>query len=165
MSKWFRENAPISARQLTDEFQRLKRGSVTRRHFLGVTGLGLAAAVLARQPGLFNSAAYAQEDLGTSMSLATWPNYHDPATFEAFTAKTGVAMKFEFVPWPNFADRMLNENRAAINSFANDGLGQLGPTLGELRGLIRDLRRISDRLDASPSRFLLGRDAPKEFEP
>ena len=63
------------------------------------------------------------------------------------------------------ADRMLNENRAAINSFANDGLGQLGPTLGELRGLIRDLRRISDRLDASPSRFLLGRDAPKEFEP
>ena len=63
------------------------------------------------------------------------------------------------------ADRILNENRAAINSFANDGLSQLGPTLGELRGLIRDLRRISDRLDASPSRFLLGRDAPKEFEP
>jgi multiple sugar transport system substrate-binding protein len=26
-----------------------------------------------------------------------------------FTAKTGIAMKFEFVPWPNFADRMLNE--------------------------------------------------------
>ncbi len=63
------------------------------------------------------------------------------------------------------ADRILNENRAAISSFANDGLSQLGPTLGELRGLIRDLRRISDRLDASPSRFLLGRDAPKEFEP
>ena len=26
-----------------------------------------------------------------------------------FTAKSGVDMKFEFVPWPNFADRMLNE--------------------------------------------------------
>ena len=26
-----------------------------------------------------------------------------------FTAKTSVAMKFEFVPWPNFADRFLNE--------------------------------------------------------
>lgn len=26
-----------------------------------------------------------------------------------FTAKTGIAMRFEFVPWPNFADRMLNE--------------------------------------------------------
>ncbi|WP_242109681.1 MlaD family protein [Luteimonas aquatica] len=63
------------------------------------------------------------------------------------------------------ADKILNENRAAISSFANDGLSQLGPTLGELRSLIRDLRRISDRLDASPARYLLGRDAPKEFEP
>jgi multiple sugar transport system substrate-binding protein len=26
-----------------------------------------------------------------------------------FTAKTGTNMRFEFVPWPNFADRMLNE--------------------------------------------------------
>src|SRR5690606_9731060 len=61
------------------------------------------------------------------------------------------------------ADTILNENRSAINSFANDGLSQLGPTLGELRSLIRDLRRISDRLDANPARYLLGRDAPKEF--
>ena len=63
------------------------------------------------------------------------------------------------------ADTILNENRAAISSFANDGLSQLGPTLGELRSLVRDLRRISDRLDANPARYLLGRDAPKEFEP
>src|SRR5689334_23407817 len=26
-----------------------------------------------------------------------------------FTAKTGIDVGFEFVPWPNFADRMLNE--------------------------------------------------------
>ncbi|WP_422367176.1 ABC transporter substrate-binding protein [Pelagibius sp.] len=26
-----------------------------------------------------------------------------------FTAQSGIDMKFEFVPWPNFADRMLNE--------------------------------------------------------
>ena len=63
------------------------------------------------------------------------------------------------------ADAILNENRAAINSFANDGLSQLGPTLGELRGLVRDLRRISDRLDNNPVRYLLGRDTPTEFEP
>jgi phospholipid/cholesterol/gamma-HCH transport system substrate-binding protein len=63
------------------------------------------------------------------------------------------------------ADGILSENRAAINSFANDGLAQLGPTLTELRGLIRDLRQISDRLEGNPSRFLLGRDAPKEYEP
>ena len=63
------------------------------------------------------------------------------------------------------ANGLVNENRAAINSFANDGLAQLGPTLGELRALVRDLRRISDRLDNNPAGYLLGRDAPKEFEP
>ena len=63
------------------------------------------------------------------------------------------------------ADQILGENRAAIHSFANDGLSQLGPTLGELRSLVRDLRRLSDRLDRNPARFILGRDAPKEFEP
>ena len=63
------------------------------------------------------------------------------------------------------ADGIINDNRAAISSFANDGLSQLGPTLGELRALVRDLRRVSDRLDSNPTRYLLGRDAPKEFEP
>ena len=63
------------------------------------------------------------------------------------------------------ANGILTENRAAISSFANDGLAQLGPTLAELRTLVRDLRRISDRLDSNPTRYLLGRDAPKEFEP
>jgi phospholipid/cholesterol/gamma-HCH transport system substrate-binding protein len=62
-------------------------------------------------------------------------------------------------------DGIVNENRAAVSSFANDGLAQLGPTLAELRGLLRDLRRISDRLDGSPTQYLLGRDSPKEFEP
>lgn len=63
------------------------------------------------------------------------------------------------------ANGIITENRAAISSFANDGLAQLGPTLSELRTLVRDLRRISDRLDSNPARYLLGRDAPKEFEP
>lgn len=63
------------------------------------------------------------------------------------------------------ADGLVNDNRAAITSFANDGLGQLGPTLAELRLLVRDLRGISDRFESSPARYLLGRDAPKEFEP
>jgi phospholipid/cholesterol/gamma-HCH transport system substrate-binding protein len=63
------------------------------------------------------------------------------------------------------ANGIINENRSAISSFSNDGLAQLGPTLGELRSLIRDLRRVSDRLEGNPTRYLLGRDAPKEFEP
>ena len=55
--------------------------------------------------------------------------------------------------------------RARSASFANDGLAQVGPTLAELRALVRDLRRVSDRLDGNPAGYLLGRDAPKEFEP
>ena len=66
---------------------------------------------------------------------------------------------------PVGADGIVNENRAAINSFANDGLAQVGPTLSELRVLIRDLRRLTDRLEGSPARYILGRDAAKEFEP
>lgn len=81
----------ITPQRFTDEFMRLKRGSVTRRHFLGVTGLGLAVAVLGGRAGFLGSPASAR-DLGSRMSLATWPNYHDPATFEAFTRATGVAV-------------------------------------------------------------------------
>ncbi len=82
----------MTPRQFADELLRYKKGSVSRRHFLGVTGLGLATAVLGRELGFGFTPAHA-EDLGTQMSLATWPNYHDPATFEAFTAKTGVAVE------------------------------------------------------------------------
>lgn len=93
MTKDYRENLPISAEGFMDQFMRLKRGSISRRHFLGVTGLGLATAVMARFPGAQSGAAYAAEDLGTQMSIATWPNYHDPATFENFKAATGVAVE------------------------------------------------------------------------
>ena len=89
MTKSYKDNASISAQKFAEELMRYKRGSVSRRHFLGVTGLGLASSVLARNLGLLGSSASAA-DLGTSMSLATWPNYHDPATFENFTAATGV---------------------------------------------------------------------------
>ncbi len=63
------------------------------------------------------------------------------------------------------ANAMISENRPALQSFANDGLSQLGPTLADLRSLIRDLRRVTDRLDGGPASYILGRDAPKEFEP
>lgn len=63
------------------------------------------------------------------------------------------------------ADALIAENRPAVKSFANDGLAQLAPTLAELRRLIRDLRNLSDRIEDKPARYLLGRDAPKEFEP
>ena len=63
------------------------------------------------------------------------------------------------------AQTIVTENRGAIRAFTHDGLGQLGPTLTELRALVRDLRRISDRLEGGAAGYLLGHDAPKEFEP
>src|SRR5258706_8048339 len=67
----------------------------------------LFAAVLWTALGLAGTAAQAKT---ITLCWAAW----DPANAlvelsKDFTAKTGIAMKFEFVPWPNFADRMLNE--------------------------------------------------------
>lgn len=69
----------------------------------------VAAAALTLGLSLGTSLAQAQ-DKTLSLCWAAW----DPANAlielsKDFTAKTGINMKFEFVPWPNFADRMLNE--------------------------------------------------------
>jgi phospholipid/cholesterol/gamma-HCH transport system substrate-binding protein len=63
------------------------------------------------------------------------------------------------------ADKLLSENRGAINNFTQDGLSQLGPTMEELRALVRDLRKISSRFEDNPAGYVLGRQKPKEFEP
>lgn len=63
------------------------------------------------------------------------------------------------------ADAIIAENRGAIRGFTRDGLGEVGPTLEELRALVRDLRRISSRLDENPAGYVLGRQNPKEFKP
>ncbi len=63
------------------------------------------------------------------------------------------------------ADKLIGENRSAISSFTQDGLSQLGPTMEELRALVRDLRKISARFEDNPAGYVLGRQKPKEFEP
>lgn len=63
------------------------------------------------------------------------------------------------------ADALIAENRAPLNSFSRDGLQQLGPTLSELRSLIRDVRQVANGLDRNPAGYLLGRQQPKEFTP
>lgn len=84
----------ISRQKFMEELRRYQKGSVTRRHFLGVTGLGTATAVLgAAMPGLLPRAALAQSGIGDRVALATWPNYHDVANFDAFTAETGAAVQ------------------------------------------------------------------------
>jgi spermidine/putrescine transport system substrate-binding protein len=83
----------ISRQKFMEELRRYQKGSVTRRHFLGVTGLGTASAVLgAAMPGFLPGRAMAQS-IGDRAILATWPNYHDPANFDTFTAETGAAVQ------------------------------------------------------------------------
>ena len=71
-----------------------------------VRALGVTAAVVASCLG--NQAVAQTKQL--TLCWAAW----DPANAlvelsKDFTAKTGIQMKYEFVPWPNFAQRMLNE--------------------------------------------------------
>jgi phospholipid/cholesterol/gamma-HCH transport system substrate-binding protein len=63
------------------------------------------------------------------------------------------------------ADAFMKDNRGALNSFANQGLAQVGPTLTELRMTLRELTRLVSNLQKEPARFLLGRDQPQEFKP
>lgn len=69
----------------------------------------MATLAMAAALALGTSAVQAQ-DKTLTLCWAAW----DPANAlvelsKDFTAKSGIKMKFEFVPWPNFADRMLNE--------------------------------------------------------
>jgi len=65
----------------------------------------------------------------------------------------------------NNANNVIGDNRQAISDFSQNGLGQVGPTLAELRVLVRDLRRISSRLDRNPAGYATGRTNPEEFTP
>ena len=54
-------NETIKPQKFLEELRRYEKGSVTRRHFLGVTGLGLATAVLGLAvPGLQTRKAFAE---------------------------------------------------------------------------------------------------------
>jgi len=79
----------IAPRKLMEELRRYRKGSVSRRHFLGVTGLGAAMAVLgAAVPGLRPRKAYGA--LSGTVNLTTWPSYHAQENLDKFTADTGV---------------------------------------------------------------------------
>ncbi len=63
------------------------------------------------------------------------------------------------------ANGILSDNREAIADFSNDGLGQVGPTMRQLRSLIRELDDLADKVETNPAGFILGREQPEEFEP
>jgi spermidine/putrescine transport system substrate-binding protein len=79
----------ISPQHFVDELRRYQKGSVSRRHFLGVTGLGLATAVMSTaMPWLKPRKAYA--GLSGTLNLTTWPNYWSQENYDNFTKNTGV---------------------------------------------------------------------------
>jgi spermidine/putrescine transport system substrate-binding protein len=82
-------NDHIPARKFIEELRRYQKGSVSRRHFLGVTGLGLATAVLSGAvPGLRPRKSYA--GLSGTLNFTTWPNYFSQENLDNFTKQTGV---------------------------------------------------------------------------
>jgi len=94
MTRKHDDNAPISAEKFMDELWRYKRGSVSRRHFLGVTGLGAATAVMASAMPMLAGAGRARAgSIGDRVSIATWPNYYNPENFEQFTKDTGAKVQ------------------------------------------------------------------------
>src|SRR5690606_16688150 len=76
------------------QLRRYQMGSISRRHFLGVTGLGTAMAVMAGAvPGLRPRASFAAGEIGDKVSLTSWPNYHDQANLDKFAELTGATVE------------------------------------------------------------------------
>ena len=91
MSNRDNENKPITATKFMKEFRRYQKGSISRRHFLGLTGLGTAMAVLGTAvPSLLPRKAHAFGNLGDRLVFSTWPNYHNQVNLDEFTEMTGV---------------------------------------------------------------------------
>ena len=85
------DHTPITRQRFMQELRRYQKGSVSRRHFLGVTGLGMASLVLgAAMPGLKPRRAYAAGNLGDTLNFTTWPNYFAQENLDNFTKDTGV---------------------------------------------------------------------------
>src|SRR6201985_3634849 len=81
-----------------------------RRRNSPMTKYLLGAAALAALAALAFAAPTSAQPKTITLCWAAW----DPANAlvelsKDFTAKTGIAMKFEFVPWTSYADRFLNE--------------------------------------------------------
>ena len=58
------------------------------------------------------------------------------------------------------ANAMLDENRAAIRTFSEEGLQELGTLVTESRQLLQSLDRVVGRLESDPARYLSGNDLP-----
>lgn len=116
---------------------------MTRRRFLAGTGAGLGALALAAcappasspaasaaAPSAGGSAAAPSADLGDSLTLATWPNYHNQEVLDAFTANTGVAI--------NVAVYGSTEEMEAKIRAGNSGIDVVVPSNYAIEGWVAD---------------------------
>ena len=120
---------------------------MSRRHFLAGTGAGIGALALAGCAPPAASAppattapssaapsgepsAPASANLGDSMTLATWPNYHDPAVLDEFTANTGVAINVQVYG-------STEEMEAKIRA-GNSGIDVVVPSNYAIEGWVKD---------------------------
>jgi spermidine/putrescine transport system substrate-binding protein len=115
---------------------------ISRRHFLAGAGMGLGAVALAAcapapagtsgtsaAPSAGGSAGTGG-DLGDTLNLATWPNYHDQAVLDEFTAQTGVAI--------NVAVYGSTEEMEAKIRAGNSGIDVVVPSNYAIEGWVAD---------------------------
>lgn len=62
------------------------------------------------------------------------------------------------------AEGILTDNRDSVNHFAGSGLMEFTQLMGEMRGLVSSLTRISNEIERDPARFFFG-DTQQGFEP
>ena len=106
------DREPLTRDRFWKLYHDLERGRITRRRFLEVTGIGAAAAVIAAcqggaspTPGATATATPGPTgtpaaewtppegvDLGETLNLTSWFNYHDQATLDRFKELTGVTV-------------------------------------------------------------------------
>ena len=145
--------------------QNIERISKTLEHLEAVTGtvdsqrdqLGTALKQLADATGELKHTLVTLDTMATTTNDLMRNNARQvlESTNRALESVEKVA---------NSTNSLIGDNRAAIGSFTDQGLRQLGPTIAELRDTLRSVKQVSDRLGTSNS-VLLGRDQPKEFEP
>jgi spermidine/putrescine transport system substrate-binding protein len=127
------------------EVQRLAiERRMSRRRFLVGSGAGLGALALAAcappaassppasaaAPSAGGSAAPSTANLGTELSLATWPNYHSQEVLDAFTANTGVAI--------NVGVYGSTEEMEAKIRAGNSGIDVVVPSNYAIEGWVKD---------------------------
>jgi phospholipid/cholesterol/gamma-HCH transport system substrate-binding protein len=61
-------------------------------------------------------------------------------------------------------EQLLSRNQGALGE-GIQGLSELGPAIRELRSTLSSLKGISQRVEANPAGYLLGREQPQEFQP